>query len=135
MKLRSKSELLAHYAAFEEPNKFIQFDGFDWPGDCMANPETGLALFHGETHELMHGADVRILVNPRTDREKVLQILYGLVAWIERDEDKLVWGMNYDDQIMFLEIGGIARYRGKYYEIKSEADLEALRHLRAQDHP
>ena len=121
---KTKMELLKHYAQYE-PKAFIQFDGFDWPDDCLSNSQTGLATFRMETWELMNGSDVRILINPRTDREKALQILHELTAWIERDEDSLVWGMNYHDQIMFPEYGG-AWYRGKYYEIKSESDLESL---------
>ena len=83
----------------------------------------------------MRGSNVRILVDPRTDREKVLQILRELLAWIERDEDLLVFGMNYDDRIMLYDIGGIASYQGKVYPINSQADLEALRRLASEDDP
>jgi hypothetical protein len=132
MKRPTKDELLDKYSRYSEPKAFIQFDGFDWPEDSMSDPETGLALFHGETYELMRGAHVRILIDPSADRDIVRSILRKLADWIERDDDALVWGMCYDDQITFHEFG-LASYRGKFYEIKSEADLEALRRLQAED--
>jgi hypothetical protein len=132
MKRPTKEELLDKYSRYPEPKAFIQFDGFDCPGDCLADPETGLALFRGETYELMNGAAVRILVDPRTDRDTVRRIVRELAAWIDCADDALVWGMNYNDQIMVSELG-LASYRGQLYEIKSEADLEALRRLQAED--
>jgi hypothetical protein len=129
---KTKEELLQDYAQ-REPKPYIQLDGFDAPGDCMSDPDTGLGCFRGDTWELMHGADVRTLINPGTDREKVLEILEELVAWMRRDEDQLVWGMHYDDQIMLFEFGGLATYRGKSYLINSKADLEALKRLREED--
>ena len=78
----TKQELLEHYGA-RDPKMFLQFDGFEAPGDWYANPETGIAVFGGTTVELMRGSAVRVLIDPSTDRAKVLQILHKLVAWIE----------------------------------------------------
>jgi hypothetical protein len=83
-------ELLQHYMR-RKPKAFIQLDGFDAPGDCYSDPETGLGLFQGETYELMAGSNVRILIDPETAREKVLEILHRLLEWVEQDENLLVW--------------------------------------------
>jgi hypothetical protein len=127
--MNSKTQLLQHYAE-REPKAFIQFDGFDAPGDCWSDPKTGLGLFKKGTSELMNGADVRILIDPQTHRKKVLQILHELVAWIEGDEDALVFD---DAQIWVTELLSIASYRGESYELNSEDDIEALRQLQRHD--
>jgi hypothetical protein len=75
---KTKDELLAHYAT-KEPKRFIQFDGFDWPGDQLADPKTGLAVLRGETWELMCGADVRVLIDPGADHVRVCQMLRNVL--------------------------------------------------------
>jgi hypothetical protein len=128
----TKQELLDHYAR-REPQAFMQLDGFDCPGDSFSDPETGLALSGTETWELMRGADVRILVKAEADREKVLRILREMVDWVEKSKNIFTWSAcDPDYNIQFPEYGG-AVYRGVYHGIRSEADLEALRRVRAAD--
>jgi hypothetical protein len=129
-KEKTKEELLKHYEQ-RKPKPFTQFDAFDPPEDAPSDAR--LRIVRTDTWELMHGADVRTLINPGTDREKVLEILDALVTGMRRDEDQLVWGMHYNDQITLFECGGLARYRDEYYLINSKADLEALERLREED--
>jgi hypothetical protein len=79
----TKQQLLDHYAE-HDPQAFIQLDGFDRPGDSYSDPDTGLGLFRGYTWELIDGADVRILIRPRVGRQRVLEMLYALTGWVER---------------------------------------------------
>jgi hypothetical protein len=84
-----------------------------------------LDLFRIETWELTdRRVGVLILIDPQTDRDKVLQILSKVAARIERDKDALGWRGAWDEEIWLPETA--AWYRDTYYEIKSEADLEAL---------
>jgi hypothetical protein len=71
--IKTKDELLNHYAA-RTPKRFLQFDGFYWPGDMCANKD-GFAMCGGETWELMRGAPVRILIDPEADRSIVYELL------------------------------------------------------------
>ena len=55
----------------------------------MSNPATGLATFSSVTWELMRGADVRILIDPKAERTKVIELLESLLNWIKADESAL----------------------------------------------
>jgi hypothetical protein len=72
--MKTKDELLRHYAA-RTPKRFVQVDGFYWPGGDMFADKDGFAIFGSETWELMVGADVRILIDPEADPSTV----YGLI--------------------------------------------------------
>ena len=72
----TKGQLLAHYAK-RPVTRFHQYDGFkleEW--DCVLDPdEHGYSVMGGETHELMHGANVRVLIRPDTSREDAVELL------------------------------------------------------------
>jgi hypothetical protein len=130
-KEKTKQELLKHYEQ-RKPKPFIQFDGFDPPEDAPS--DAGPRIVHTETWELICSANVRVIISPRTDRGKVLEILNHLIApRVRRDHNQLVWEMHYNDQITLFECGGLARYRDEYYLINSKADLEVLERLREED--
>jgi hypothetical protein len=81
-----RSQLLAHYAD-KDPRMFVQFDAFDpptCPFDGFAD-EDGQEFFVRVTHELMHGATVRVLVPPGTDPSVARQLLVKIADWIARD--------------------------------------------------
>ena len=80
----TKEQLLNHYSK-RDPKLFIQFDGYDEPPEGCTDPEAYSGMCRIKTYELMCGNDVRILIDPRKDREKVLRILHKLVDWIEGD--------------------------------------------------
>ncbi len=84
----SKSELLAHYAT-REPKLFYQYDGFvvgkDSRDDVMRPDADGDSLWGGQTHELMYGADMRCLINPKASKEDILRLLKKITEWVEGD--------------------------------------------------
>jgi hypothetical protein len=109
-KKRTKGELLEHYAE-REPTAFYQFDGWHLGvghGDDVMHPdEEGDCLASGTTYELMHGADVRVLVKRGMAPEIAAQLLEKLTSWIRRDgfefheEQFLSSGPPEDDEVPF----------------------------------
>jgi hypothetical protein len=81
----------------------------------------------------MRGNDVRILIDPRKDRENVLRILHKLVDWIEGNGGAMCWSAPDKNQIWINESGDIALYRDRTYPIDSPADLEALKRLQREN--
>ena len=93
-----KGELLAKYCE-RAPTAFLQFDGF-FPGignyDPIVTPDSeGDCLFGGDTWELMHGADVRVLIKHPLGRTDALRILSKITAWVNRMTDGQ-WGESMD---------------------------------------
>jgi len=95
MNAPTRDQLLEKYAT-REPKAFSQFDGFDWTPDDDDDSifggikdsfadDDGHGIFGTTTHELMHGADVRVLVNPAASKETVLALLSKITSWIEGD--------------------------------------------------
>ena len=93
MTTQIKQELLDHYAT-REPREFYQFDGFNYTTGVLGYCDEGKdgtedhdvdELFCGRTHELMHGATVRILIVAGTSKEDAMRLLKKLTAWIEKE--------------------------------------------------
>ena len=86
--LTRKKELLDHYAA-RQPRRFMQFDGVCVdPADrdgVVVPDEDGHSLLGGATWELMHGADVRVLVpnDGTVTPADAARLLRKIAEWIE----------------------------------------------------
>jgi hypothetical protein len=83
----TKRYLLTHYA-HKPVTAFRQLDGsfFGEPlGDDIVQPdEDGDYCTTGNTFELMHGADVRILIRHGTSYKDALRLLNKLYVWLSR---------------------------------------------------
>jgi len=86
MQRPSKEMLLEHYSG-REPQRFVQIDGWHggyWKNDSVvATDEHGRSMCLGETYELMHGAHVRILIEPTTAPEEARALLEQAMGWIK----------------------------------------------------
>jgi len=84
---KTTDELLKHYAAGREPKKFFQIDGwYSLKGDgVVTTDENGHAMTGSVTFELMHGADVRILIDPSTPPSEAAALLRKAANWLDRD--------------------------------------------------
>jgi hypothetical protein len=77
----TKDELLTKYA--QRPmTRFRQYDAFvagpNDRHDIMRPDSDGRCLVGGETHELMHGADVRVLVSDNTSKREIPALIRKL---------------------------------------------------------
>jgi hypothetical protein len=83
----TKEEILEHYERQREPKLFIQFDGKDLRegGGDSSRPDDGLGIEKRCTYELMKGADVSILINPKILKETALTLLNKIIKEIETD--------------------------------------------------
>lgn len=83
----TKDQLLTKYRD-REPKLFVQYDGFNPPthvcGDDGIDSD-GHEIWGGLTYELMHGAQVRVLVEPMAANGDVVVLLRKIADWIERD--------------------------------------------------
>jgi hypothetical protein len=88
MKMKTKDELLAHYAK-REPKQFVQYDGWaDCEGDAVldSGDGSGYGMATGITHELMRGSNVvRVLIPPDTAPADAVTLLRRIADWIECD--------------------------------------------------
>ncbi len=86
MRMKTKTELLSHYAK-KDPRAFRQFDGFQvGSGDDVMRPDDdGDCLMGASTCELMTGADVRVLIPADTASADAITLLRKIITWIERD--------------------------------------------------
>ena len=82
----TKGDLLEHYAG-KEPKPFIQYDCFvdAKPDDVMSPDADGDGLFCLDTHELMYGSSVRVLITPETSRGDAIRALRKIRKWIKDD--------------------------------------------------
>jgi len=85
---KTTDKLLNHYAK-REPKKFLQIDGWysrQWVDDrVLAMDEARYSMTGGATVELMHGTDVRILIDPSTPVSEAVMLLRQAVAWLKED--------------------------------------------------
>jgi hypothetical protein len=83
-----KSAVLQHYER-REPRLFTQYDGHNvgvGHQDPIIRPDAeGHSLTTGLTWELMHGADVRVLIPATTSKETAVALLRKIAAEIECD--------------------------------------------------
>ena len=87
MKRLTKKELLERYQA-REPRLFVQIDAVKTVGNednLMPPDEDGFWFQARHTYELMDGADISVLVNPRTDRKDVVGMLKKLIIKMDQD--------------------------------------------------
>ena len=94
MRRLTKKELLERYQA-REPRLFVQIDAVKTVGNednLMPPDEDGFWFQARHTYELMDGADIIVLVNPRTDRKDVVGMLKKLI--IKMDQD---WSYLFDE--------------------------------------
>ena len=87
MRRLTKKELLERYQA-REPRLFVQIDAVKTVGNednLMPPDEDGFWFQARHTYELMDGADISVLVNPRTDRKDVVGMLKKLIIKMDQD--------------------------------------------------
>jgi hypothetical protein len=80
-----KARLLQQYAT-RRPKLFLQFDGFHRPGggDSVTHPDDeGHCFTYCDTWDLMHGADVRVMIPVGTSQATALALLRKIVATVE----------------------------------------------------
>lgn len=86
-----KERLLDHYAG-KSVNSFIQLDGNANTKSPEAHSGTsdvdGDDLYMSLTHELMDGANVRILIRPGIPLEVVLRLMGKIQAWLQREREE-----------------------------------------------
>jgi hypothetical protein len=83
----TKKELLERYQA-REPRLYIQIDAVKTIGNednLMPPDEDGFWFQARHTYELMDGADISVLVNPRTDRKDVVGMLKKVIIKMDQD--------------------------------------------------
>jgi hypothetical protein len=87
----TQARLLGHYER-RKPKAFRQFDGWLNGDEVMGRDADGHAINAGMTWELMHGADVRILIPLNTPSADAVILLRKIIDWIERrgGADKIV---------------------------------------------
>ena len=79
-----KRELLEHYAA-KEPKAFYQYDGWLNADSVTGRDAEGDGATSDVTYELMHGADVRVLIPAETNARDAARLLKKIRQWIRRD--------------------------------------------------
>lgn len=90
MQMKTKEQLLKHYARINIPNSFIQYDVSCFEKGAIdhalkPDPE-GYATNYSSTQELMSGmADVRVLIRPGVEKERVVKSLDRIMNWISSD--------------------------------------------------
>ena len=79
---------LGHYAG-TPPKHFLQLDAFycAGPDDVMHPDAEGDSLTASGTVELMHGADVRVLIPHGADPKVAVRQLKKLAKWLQRNPD------------------------------------------------
>ena len=85
----SRGDLLDHYTN-RKPKFFHQFDGFlrqEGGYQCLGTPDDdGDMLMAGATHELMDGADVRVLIPITTTHYAAERLLQKIIDWLQRED-------------------------------------------------
>ena len=92
MRRLTKKELLERYQG-REPRLYIQIDAVKANGNednLMPPDKDGFWFQARHTFELMDGADVSVLVNPRTDRKDAVEMLKKVVIKMDRDWSRLL---------------------------------------------
>lgn len=80
---------LAHYAK-RNPKSFLQLDVFYAPEDKFMRPDKdGDGFMATATTELMHGADVRVLVPHDAEAKTAIRQLKKIAKWLSRSPNLL----------------------------------------------
>jgi hypothetical protein len=93
---KQKELLLDHYS--KKPSTlFGQLDGYliteENADDVMRPDPEGDFCSGGATNDLMHGANVRILIRKGTSRKDAKRLINKLVDWFERDAEEATGGV------------------------------------------
>ncbi len=92
MRSPTKKELIEKYET-REPKLFVQIDAFKMAGsedNLMPPDEDGFWLQARPSYELMDGADISLLIDPRTDRKDVVSMLKKMAIKMEEDWSHLL---------------------------------------------
>ena len=87
-----KKELIEKYQA-REPKLFVQVDAFKTAGneDNLMHPdEDGFWFQARPSYELMDGADITVLINPKTDRKDAVLMLEKMAGKMDREWSRLL---------------------------------------------
>lgn len=92
-RLKTKEELLEHYAEKKSPTKFIQWDVFTEDFDDVVIPdEDGYSIWNSRTQELMTGIyTIRVLIRPDIEKEIAIKGLKKIIESIEKSPKFLQW--------------------------------------------
>jgi hypothetical protein len=85
-------ECMEKYAE-RPPAMFRQMDAWHLPDggdDVMHTDPEGDCLMSGITHELMHGADVRLLIRKGTSHQTAIRLLCKQLEWVRREENLIL---------------------------------------------
>ena len=86
---RAFANKLAHYSRCE-PKAFCQIDAFNTAPDYVMRPDAdGDAIMGGSTIELMHGADVRVLIPLGADPKVARRQLKKIASWLKSNPGML----------------------------------------------
>ena len=87
-----KKELIEKYQS-KEPKLFVQVDAFKTAGneDNLMHPdEDGFWFQARPSYELMDGADITVLINPKTDRKDAVLMLEKMAGKMDREWSRLL---------------------------------------------
>ena len=87
-----KKELIEKYQT-REPKLFVQVDAFKTAGneDNLMHPdEDGFWFQARPSYELMDGADITVLINPKTDRKDAVLMLEKMAGKMDREWSRLL---------------------------------------------
>ena len=88
----TKKELIEKYQT-REPKLFVQIDAFKTLGneDNLMHPdEDGFWFQARPAYELMDGADITVLINPKTDRKDAVLMLGKMAGKMDREWSRLL---------------------------------------------
>jgi hypothetical protein len=88
----TKKELIEKYQT-REPKLFVQVDAFKTLGneDNLMHPdEDGFWFQARPSYELMDGADITVLINPKTDRKDAVLMLEKMAGKMDREWSRLL---------------------------------------------
>ncbi|RPJ06128.1 MAG: hypothetical protein EHM36_07370 [Deltaproteobacteria bacterium] len=92
MRRPTKKEIMEKYQA-REPRLFVEIDALKVAGNeanLMRPDEDGFWFQARPSYELMDGADLRILINPQTDRKDAVSMLNKVVRRLDQDWSRLL---------------------------------------------
>jgi hypothetical protein len=92
MESPTKKELIEKYQT-REPKLFVQVDAFKTlgnEGNLMPPDEDGFWFQARPSYELMDGADITVLINPKTDRKDAVLMLEKMAGKMDREWSRLL---------------------------------------------
>ena len=115
MSKQTKGDLLGKYAD-KQPKQFVQIDGYCHVpnyGDEIMDPDVdGDCITKQEAWELMHGANVRVLIEPQAAVIDAIRILGKIKDYLQEEINKIP-----EDGIKTM---------GEMFDVKEEIVVEEL---------